>query len=235
MRKLIRHEIEAKPRIKPQPPYVVKFKNNMKINDFFDKIYCINLDRRTDRWESCIKEFKKNNMTVERTSAVDGKDIQSKNDWMTGPRIGCCKSHVDILKKMIENNWKKILILEDDIEFIDNFREIFCEKIAYVPNYDILYLCGNNPKNIKTINEYVAKTTSVLSTGAYAVSINFAQNIIPKIEEFTDPIDCIYAQNTPNYKCYIFKPYLSTQKKGFSDIENRVTDYSAVINSNYST
>ena len=27
--------------------------------DFFDAIYCINLDERTDRWEHCLTEFEK--------------------------------------------------------------------------------------------------------------------------------------------------------------------------------
>lgn len=207
----------------------------MDINDLFNKIFCINLDRRPDRWELCVKEFAKHNLKVERIAAEDGRKIKNKDTWMTGPRIGCCKSHVLILKKMIANGWEKALILEDDIEFIDNFQEIFCKKITHVPeDYDILYMCGNNPQNLEMINEHIAKITSVLSTGAYAISAKFAKKIIFEIEKFTDPIDCIYAKHTPNHKCYIFKPYLATQRTGYSDIENRVTDYSAVINSDYS-
>ena len=29
----------------------------MKITEFFDKTYCINLDRRLDRWSECFVEF----------------------------------------------------------------------------------------------------------------------------------------------------------------------------------
>ena len=29
------------------------------IDDYFDKIYCVNLDERTDRWEQAKKEFTK--------------------------------------------------------------------------------------------------------------------------------------------------------------------------------
>ena len=31
----------------------------MNLKDTFEKIYCINLDRRTDRWDESIEEFKK--------------------------------------------------------------------------------------------------------------------------------------------------------------------------------
>lgn len=202
----------------------------MNINDYFDKIFCINLDRRTDRWKQCLKEFAKYNIQVEKYSAIDGKKIKNISNWMTGPRIGCCRSHAHILKMMVQNRFKKILILEDDIEFIENFQEIFCERIKLVPEYDMLYLCGNNPKNVEIINEYVKKTTAALSTGAYAISAEFAKKMIPKIETLKEPVDCMYSENTPNAKCYIFSPYLCRQKTGFSDIENKITDYSGVIN-----
>ena len=29
----------------------------MKITDFFDKTFCINLDRRFDRWSECVADF----------------------------------------------------------------------------------------------------------------------------------------------------------------------------------
>ena len=31
----------------------------MKLNDFFDEIYCINLEDREDRWLEVQEEFKK--------------------------------------------------------------------------------------------------------------------------------------------------------------------------------
>ncbi|MFZ9376809.1 MAG: glycosyltransferase family 25 protein, partial [Candidatus Fonsibacter ubiquis] len=47
------------------------------LNDYFEKIYCINLDKRPDRWESAKKEFLKHNINVERYSAVDGKFVKN--------------------------------------------------------------------------------------------------------------------------------------------------------------
>ena len=29
----------------------------MKITDFFDKTFCVNLERRSDRWDECLTEF----------------------------------------------------------------------------------------------------------------------------------------------------------------------------------
>ena len=46
----------------------------MKFTDYFSHIYCINLLRRTDRWEECKIEFSKLNILdkVEKFDAVDG-------------------------------------------------------------------------------------------------------------------------------------------------------------------
>ena len=35
----------------------------MIITNFFDKTFCVNLDRRMDRWEECLFEFNKYNLT----------------------------------------------------------------------------------------------------------------------------------------------------------------------------
>jgi GR25 family glycosyltransferase involved in LPS biosynthesis len=200
------------------------------MNQYFDKIYCINLDRRSDRWSICLNEFKKHNLTVERFPAVDGKKITAKSDWMTGGRIACCLSHLGIIKQMISQNIQKVLILEDDVQFIDNLNEVFSEKINAVPNdFDMLYFCGNSPRDIQVLNPHVAKISKTLSTGSYAISINFAKLIATKIEELNVAVDSVYWDNTPYCNCYIFMPFLSTQRASFSDIEEKFTDYSSCL------
>ena len=50
------------------------------ITNFFDRTFCVNLDRRMDRWEECLFEFDKYNLTnVGRFTAVDGKDLPQVN------------------------------------------------------------------------------------------------------------------------------------------------------------
>lgn len=204
------------------------FAQHRFVNYYFDKVFCINLNRRIDRWKHCKKEFEKHKLIVERIEAVDAENIKDNTTkWMSAPRIACCLSHAKVLHMMKEQNLNRILVLEDDVQFIDNFQEIFNDKIQYVPEYyDILYLCGNTPKNLEIINGHVAKTTSVLSTVAYAITADFAKIILPKIEMLKDPVDCVYAANTCNFNCYIFKPYLCKQRPGFSDIEKKFKDYS---------
>ena len=45
------------------------------LNQYFDKIFCINLDSRSDRWEEAQKEFIKHSLNVERVSAIQGSKM----------------------------------------------------------------------------------------------------------------------------------------------------------------
>ena len=46
------------------------------VNKVFDKVYCINLDKRTDRWKEVSTFFRKYNIQVERFRAVDGNPMK---------------------------------------------------------------------------------------------------------------------------------------------------------------
>lgn len=102
-------------------------------------IYCINLERRTDRWDLVkaqpgFKEFK----SIERYIGVDGSKIDIKEDsrvsfltkrnilqntrrsheqLSTAGGVGCYLSHVTLWQKFLRDSSAPIaLILEDDIK-----------------------------------------------------------------------------------------------------------------------
>ena len=144
----------------------------MKINDYFDKIICINLDRRPDRWREVQAQFKKAGISAQRFSAIDGnpRGYAHVKDDPTGKRsindikhnsfggvAGCIASHTDIWKMAKKNKWKNVLIIEDDCDFIDELQQRFTERINQVPSdWDLLYFGGVHelrggkfiPKNI---------------------------------------------------------------------------------------
>jgi hypothetical protein len=52
----------------------------MSLKKYFDKIYCINLDRRTDRWDETQTELKKWGLENEvvRYSGIDGNTLKNE-------------------------------------------------------------------------------------------------------------------------------------------------------------
>ena len=89
--------------------------------DYFDEIYCINLDSRPDRWQHAQLEFKKAGIEdrVQRFSAI------KENDG----RVGVIKSNLAIVKMAKEKNLKNVLVFEDDVEFIvDNPQKVLQDR-----------------------------------------------------------------------------------------------------------
>jgi hypothetical protein len=76
----------------------------MVITNFFDKTFCINLDRRRDRWEECLTEFNKYNLEdIERFTAIDGNNLpQVKSGFVTPSRLALVLTNIDILERAIQ-------------------------------------------------------------------------------------------------------------------------------------
>ena len=104
----------------------------MRVNDYFDKVVVINLDRRPDRMEKLGPQLDELGIEYERFSAVDANDLGIK------PYIAGTMSHVTVWKKY---KGQRVLVLEDDALFCDNFNEKFAEVMQTLPqDWDIFYL-----------------------------------------------------------------------------------------------
>ncbi len=119
------------------------------LKEYFDKIYCINLDRREDRWKETMKELDKWGMTdeVERYSAVDGSLLENHYNVNNG-ELGLIETHLKIIKESKDNNYKNVLILEDDIEFTDEIKNINNYFDILPKKWDILWFGANHNKHM---------------------------------------------------------------------------------------
>jgi GR25 family glycosyltransferase involved in LPS biosynthesis len=193
----------------------------MKVNEYFDKVVVINLDRRTDRMEKLVPQLERLGIEYERHSAVDGKELG------IDPISAGTMSHVQVLKKYQD---KKILVLEDDAQFIDDFNEKFEEVMQTLPNnWDIFYLGALLPKDtgkVLPVNQHW--TRQVMTTGSQAYCINPART-----RHFTDNLDGyewyidiglrVFAEN---FNPYIAQPNLVTQFPSYSDLRlKEVNDF----------
>lgn len=111
-------------------------------------IWCINLERRADRKEM----MKMSGLPINFFKAVDGKELKMTdeirklfegNDFSYRSAIvGCCFSHVNLWKQLLASNDDAYLIIEDDVEFCENFNDKFSHAVAQVEkqDWDFLYL-----------------------------------------------------------------------------------------------
>jgi hypothetical protein len=77
---------------------------------FFDAIYCINLDRHTDRWEAAQRRFQALGIQrrVRRYPALDTPHSH---------HVGCALAHRAILAEAKRLGLKNVLVFEDDVRF----------------------------------------------------------------------------------------------------------------------
>lgn len=195
--------------------------------DYFDEIYCINLDERTDRWEHAQKQFEKAGILdkVQRFSAI--KDIDG--------RVGVIKSNLEIVKIAKQKKLKNVLVFEDDVEFIvDNPQKILQDSINQIVNikWHLFYLGANTHQKLAKF-----KPNLILLRNAYAVhSMAYSDLIydifirryegIKMIKNFDDILDVFLANKIQEkFICLMTAPMMTTQMNSYSDIEKRVVNY----------
>jgi hypothetical protein len=178
------------------------------INNFFDKIYVINLSYSVERKKSMIEQFEKYNIKnaifIEATdkNTLNFEELIEKKMWqclqncvskctcrdsLGDGNIALNISHYKIYLDIIENDYNKCLILEDDCVFSDemyNFNDIE----TYIPeDWELLYL-GNskfisNSTTSDINNLFFLKCFGVPCTHMYAITNNsakiLAKNIFP--------------------------------------------------------
>jgi GR25 family glycosyltransferase involved in LPS biosynthesis len=199
---------------------------------YFDKVYCINLDKRTDRWDKVCKIFSENNIDgVERYSAIDGStlnlDLISYNKSLLKGELGILETHIKLIKEAKEQNLKSILIMEDDVYFTKEI-ENFDDYMNSVPiDWDMLFIGGNHLYGNTPIkvNKKIMKVNHTLAIHCLGVKHTIYDVILEITKRRMKQIDNYYADLQKGYNAYCFTPNMALQYEDFSDIQNRNVNY----------
>jgi len=199
--------------------------------DYFAEIYCINLDRRQDRWELVQKEFESVGVLdrVKRVSAVDNPD----------GRIGLIKSFLKIFQDVKERNVENVLIFEDDVHFIQENKpiEILEKAISQVGNieWSLFYLGANTHERCNIFRPNLILLRNAFSAHAVAYSRKTYNQIINKFENtnqiksINDINDVFFCNEIQNKRTsFLVNPMIATQIPSFSDLEKKFVNYSFI-------
>jgi hypothetical protein len=202
---------------------------SVNLKKYFDKVYVINLDRRPDRYESFKKEIGKYDIeSIERFSAVDGTTIMSNGIPLLSGEIGVLESHLNIVKKCVEEGVKNVLILEDDVYFTDEILKLD-EYMSMVPkDWDFIYFGGNHVYGTppEPINDKIIKLNFTVALQCVAINSSIFEVIEAVLPKRKKQVDGYYADLHKTFNAYGFYPNMAKQVAGFSDIQNRNVDYS---------
>ena len=180
-------------------------------SDNFDRIYCINLNERHDRYLSSLKVFRQYSIPV----------TYYHTDRNPNGEKGCFLSHRSICREAVKDNLSRILVFEDDIVPRKHLTEDNLKKVINVMNtlkdeWELFYL-GCGPLIGKSVKSTRFKDIyKVKAYGAYVYALN--KNRIHRMSETEwkgDPYDKQFSEEF--HHAYI--PYLFDPGNSESDIE----------------
>ena len=116
------------------------------MNEIFDKVFAINLDKDKDRLQNILNQGKKYNIKIERFPATNGQNIKNTKHYsktLFAAQIGCALSHLRIYQTIIKKNLSRVLIVEDDVTFTPGGKEINRIMKDIPKDWDIIWF-GNS-------------------------------------------------------------------------------------------
>jgi len=163
------------------------------IMDTIDIIYILNLNKNYIRKDMCINQLKQYNITnYEFIDSINPSETLYENMYysiikhmdkkfiynnFTLGAFGCFLTHIECIKQAKMNNYKQIIVLEDDFlfkhNFLEEFNKFYENLVLTNPEWDLIYLGkkqGNdgpikiNNTNTLDINKKIHKNEAFFYT-----------------------------------------------------------------------
>jgi len=202
--------------------------------------YLINIDSRKDRLYTVTNHFK-NRLNIIRTSAVymteDIKKEKYPNVNLRIGQLGCGLSHLNVVKKAVQDDLETVLILEDDCKPTEYFSNWFPIKKWLDSNLDKwdIFVGGNckyfwdKDEKKSTIKPICSINTRIklyytkimcfqflyINSRAYDRFLKWEYNMDDAIDNWPDKINMVTISCTP---------FIAIQEISYSDIGKDKSD-----------
>jgi GR25 family glycosyltransferase involved in LPS biosynthesis len=201
------------------------------LDDVVNIVY-INLYHRVDRKEHVQKEASKIGIQKKITRF-------NATDLPKNPALGCSLSHFKCIEKAIIEGWSHIMILEDDIVFLepDVFKDRLNKFLKNNKNWDVLLLGGNNMLPYIPNDDTSIQVMNCLTTTGYIVKRHYFETLRDNYKEGINQlirdkdnkkeyaIDKHWLKLQKRDKWYLLLPLTVIQMENYSDIEGKVTNF----------
>lgn len=197
----------------------------MKIKDFFEKGYYINLDRRPDRRVTFENEMSKYGLKdfFERVSADDSineTDPIKKHHY-------CASTYYKLYKKIYDEGLERVLIFEDDAYFYNDVDSLpgieLCEnsldEISNFPDWDMIYFGGHPIREVDIVSKTLMYSPTVLTLHAVGYTRDGIKKILDGYTPFRDCAIDGWLGQRHYIKKYLVNPIAIPQMEGKSDLD----------------
>jgi glycosyl transferase family 25 len=163
---------------------------------------------------------------------------------MENGAIGCSMSHLKILQNALDNNLDHVLIVEDDITFLNpelfktNF-DTFLQRNGN--NWDVILLAGNNMPPYDAIDDVSIKVKRCQTTTGYLVNGHYIKKLMTNVKMGLTSLICnpgrhaMYAIDKFWFvlqavdKWFLIIPLTVVQREDYSDIEKKRINYQKIM------
>lgn len=190
-----------------------------------DKIFYINLNKRSDRKDEIENEL----------TQYDLLDKSERYEAIYTPHsgiVGCGYSHLNVLKLAKERNYQNVLILEDDFTFVvskDEVEESLSAFFDSIPDYDVCMISYIVQKSQPIPNNtLVGKVLDGQTASGYIVNNKYLDSLI-QLYEWAIPLlektnehwnyanDHVWKKLQSKDNWYYLLKRLGKQRDGYSD------------------
>lgn len=209
-----------------------------RLTDYFDQIRIVNLPIRQDRRREVIQQLQSIGLQIGVNNVAFFEAVRP-SDAAGFPSIGargCLLSHLQILKEALASHCQRLLILEDDVNFIDNFSADLPDRLKALEHWqwDICYLGHSFAVSSQKPSGFSYCSEPIQTSHAYAVNGQTLPALIAYLEavlnrEPGDPrggpmhydgaLSMFRAQN-PHIKTLILTPSVVYQRPSRTDIHD---------------
>ena len=194
-----------------------------------DRVFYINLAHRTDRKSEIESQLESYGISeYERFPAI-------KHDTIGG--VGCGKSHIEVLKLAKKRGYNRVVILEDDFQFVVSKHE-FEERVRILendglPNFDVFLLSHHifqetdvpGRTDIRRVLEAQTCSGYIVNSHYYDALIDVFEDTVPKLEStnyhWLFAIDIAWNSLMSSGLWFRFEPRVGVQRIGsMSDCSN---------------
>lgn len=155
------------------------------------------------------------------TPLLDGEFVDhhlamlKRRSALTSTEVACYLSHYRLIKQAYKAGVDKLLVLEDDICFENNFKEVFDSVIMLPVYYEMVRLMGLKPKPRKILSDIApgVKITrpvyGLLGTQGYVLNRVAMEKIIDSGGNISEPIDKFYDRYWDiDMRCFCVEPHV---------------------------
>lgn len=202
--------------------------------DYFDRIVCINLDERPDRWQQMQETTAPllGKVRLERLPAV--KPDLARLPVHNG-RAGCLLSHRRAIEAAYRDGLQSVLVFEDDVRFHESFQTHAPRAFQTLEQteWELFYLGFTPQAPLLPAGDGLVRTYGGITTHAIAYHRRAMPGLLRRLPDESGvlrflsrykSVDRYYWQHAaPALRCYAARPLLAFQRDDFSDIQQDKT------------